>query len=95
MIVSLSRLLDLVRVVQYGRSILKMNWYERFQTKNRERKVMFTLSSKPQIWWFHVVVVQRTAKICAKKRAARLFFLFEPMILLFCGVIVAVAVVVS
>ena len=44
----------------------------------------------------YVVVMQRTAKICAKirvARAARLFLLFYPMILLFCGVFVDVAVV--
>ena len=43
-----------------------------FRVKNGEWKVyisMLTLSSKPQIWWFHVVVVQSTARICAKMRA--------------------------
>ena len=40
---------------------------------------MITLSSKPQIWLFHVVVMHRTANILAKicaARAARLFVLF-------------------
>ena len=56
---SLSRLFSLVHVLQYGRSIQKLNWYERFQSGNREWKILcciLTLSSKPQIWWFHVVV---------------------------------------
>ena len=42
--------------------------------------------------------MQSTAKIRDKKRAARaaqLFFLFEPVIFLFCGVVVAVAIVIS
>ena len=34
--ISLSRLFSLVHVLQYGRSSLKINWYERFQSENRE-----------------------------------------------------------
>ena len=30
-----------------------------------------TLSSKPQIWWFYVVVMQNSAQLCAKMPAAR------------------------
>ena len=40
---------------------------------------MLTLSSKPKIWWFHVVVLWSTAKKCTEirvARAARAFFLF-------------------
>lgn len=39
----------------------------------------------------------QSSAVCAEMRAARvarLFFLFQPMILLFCGVVFAVAVVV-
>ena len=55
---------------------------------------MLTLLSKPQIWWFHVIVMQRISKIFSKihaARAARLFLIFEPMISLFCGVVVALS----
>ena len=34
------------------------------------------LHAQPQIWLFHVVVMQRTAKILAKIRAARAARLF-------------------
>ena len=47
-----------------------MNWCERLQGKNSEWKILscvLTLSSEPQIWWFHVDVTQRTSKIFAKK----------------------------
>ena len=50
------------------------NWYERFHTKNREWEIlccMLTLSSKPKILSFHVVVTQTTPNIWAKIRAAR------------------------
>ena len=43
----------LVHVVQCGRSILKINWYEWFPNKNRELYIhicALALSSKPQIW---------------------------------------------
>ena len=45
-------------------SILKINWYERFQSKNIEWKICICTVTllKPQIWWFHAVVVQNTAK---------------------------------
>ena len=45
----------------------------------REWKIlscMVTLSSKPQIWWFHVGVMHRISKIFAKIRAARAARLF-------------------
>ena len=48
------------------------------------------------MWWFHVVVLQRTARNCSKvraARAARLRFVMQPMKVLICGVVVAVPVV--
>ena len=72
------------------RIILKINWYERFQSKNIEWKICsctLTLSVKPQIWLFHVVIEQSTASICDQilsARATRIFFL---MIFLFCSVL--------
>ena len=44
---------------------LKINWYERFQTENREWKILcciLTLSSIPQIWCFHVVIREFTKR---------------------------------
>ena len=32
---------------------------------------MLTLSSKPKIWWFHVVVLSSAAEKCTEIRAAR------------------------
>ena len=55
------------------------------------------LSSEPQIGKFHVVVRQTTSKNCTKgraARAARLFFLFQTIILLICDIVVTFAVVV-
>ena len=48
------------------------------------------------MWYFHVVVSQRTARTCSyvrAARAARLFFLTRPIKFLIFGVVVAVAVV--
>ena len=59
---------------------------------------MFTLSLKPEIWKFHVVVWQTTSNNCTKvraARAARLFFLIQPIRALFSGVVFAVAVVLA
>ena len=56
------------------------------------------LSSQPQKSKLHVVVWQTTSKNCAKKRgirAARLFFLVQPIKALIGGVVVAVAVAVA
>ena len=53
---------------------------------------------EPQIWKFHVVVWQTTAKKCTwmrAARAARLFFLNQPIISMICGVVVAADVDVS
>ena len=51
---------------------------------------------KTSIWKIHVVVLQTSPTKWAKvraARAARLFFLIQPIISLFSGVVVAVAVV--
>ena len=56
---------------------------ERFQSKNREWNIhicKLALSPKPQIWWFHVVLVQSTTKICINMRAARAAWLFFPLL---------------
>ena len=37
---------------------------------------MLTLSAKPQMWYFHVVVLQRMTRNYAKERAARAARLF-------------------
>ena len=72
----------LVHFLQFGQSIVKINCYEQLQSENREWKILccvLPLSSKPQIWWFHVVLMQSTAWIRPKiraARAARFFMLF-------------------
>ena len=57
---------------------------------------MHTLSSKPQMWYFHVVVLQRMTRNYVKVRAARaacLFYTIPPIKFLTCDVVIAVAVV--
>jgi len=49
-------------------------------------------SKIPRTWFFHVVVLQRTAKKCTKNNNARAKPLFCLLNLLFCGVLVAVMV---
>ena len=61
-------------------------------TKNKP--LSFTFSKILKTWSFHVVVLQRTAKKCTKNYNARAQLLFCSLNLLFCGVLVAVAVVV-
>ena len=59
---------------------------------------MFTAASSRCRQKFHVVIWQTTAKNCTKKRAARaarLFFLIQPIKSLVYGVVVAVSVVLS
>ena len=56
---------------------------------------LLNLSSKPQMWSFHVLLWQRTARTCSQVRAARaahLFFLIQSIILI-CGAAVVVDVV--
>ena len=96
---SLLRLFHVDHVVQNTRIALSLAWYERFSCKGKERKIYcceLALSSEPQIWKFDVVVWQTTAKHCTKyraARAARLFFIIQPIKSLICGVVVDVAVV--
>ena len=72
--------------VQCQRTIPKEN------TKNKPPSLTF--SKIPRTWSFHVVVLERTAKKCTKNYNARAQLLFCSLNLLFCGVLVAVAVVV-
>ena len=47
---------------------------------------MFTLTLKPSIWKFHLVIWQTTSKNCTEvraARAARIFFLIQPIRSLF------------
>ena len=77
-VVSLLRLFHAVRVVRYGRSILKITGTRGFKVKienetftycNWARVVVKT--SNFHQWWFNVVVKKSTAKIYLKVRAAR------------------------
>ena len=61
-------------------------------TKNKPPSLTF--SKIPRTWSFHVVVLEKTAKKCTKNYNARAQLLFYSLNLLFCGVLVAVAVVV-
>ena len=94
---SVMRLFLVDQIVQTRRSELSPAWDERFPYKGRELKIFccgLELASEPQIWKFHVVVWQTTSKCCSKKRAARaarLFFLIQPIKSLICGVVVVVA----
>ena len=95
---SVLRLFHLGRVVQNRPSALFVAWHEWFSCKGKDWKIHcceFALSSKPQIWKFHVVVWQTTSTNYAKKRAARaarLFFFIKPIKSLICGFVVSVAI---
>ena len=52
--------------------------------------LIITLSSKPKIWWFYVVVLWSTAKKCMEIGAARTALVFFPFNL--CGVVVSITV---
>ena len=57
------------------------------QVKKENEKFIVVRSRSPQMWLFHVVVLQRTAKKCTKmqnERAERLFFLIKPVVLKRC-----------
>ena len=93
---SLLRLFHVDHIVQNRRSALSLTWHEWFSCKGREWKIYcceLAFSSEPQIWKFHVVVWQTTSKHCTKKRAARLFFLIQPIKSLICDVVVDAALV--
>ena len=88
------------RSVQYvyrSQNLLKLNMQcqrtvPKENTKNKPPSLAF--SKIPRTWSFHVVVLQRTAKKCTKNYNARAQLLFCSLNLLFCGVLVAVTVVV-
>ena len=79
--------------LQNTRSALSRAWNQWFPSKSKEWKIFrcrFALSTEPQIWKFHVIVWPTTSKHCIKKRAtraARLFFLIQPMKSLICDVV--------
>ena len=79
---------DVDHVVQNRRTALSLAWHEWFSCKGKEWKIYcceLALMSEPQIWKFHVVVLQTTSKHCTKKRAARLFFLHSTNIIIDLG----------
>ena len=86
-----------VQFVYRSQNLLKLNMQcqrtiQKENTKNKPPSLTF--SKIPRTWSFHVVVLQRTAKKCTKNYNARAQLLFCSLNLLFCGVLVAVAVVV-
>ena len=86
-----------VHYVYRSQNLLKLNMQcqrtiPKENTKNKPPSLTF--SKIPRTWSFHVVVLQRTAKKCTKNYKARAQLLFCSLNLLFCGVVVAVAVVV-
>ena len=94
------RILHMPRSVQYvfrSQNLLKLNMQcqRTIPKENTQNKPpSLTFSKIPRTWSFHVVVLQRTAKKCTKNYNARAQLLFCSLNLLFCGVLVAVAVVV-
>ena len=62
-IVSLSRLVHLVHVVECGRSILKLNWYNGFRVKIENERFTFVLSRCRQNLKIGDSVVQRAARM--------------------------------
>ena len=84
-------LLQVGHVVQHKQSILLLAWYEWFSCESREIHINccgHALSLEPQRWKFHVVIWQTKSKNCTNERAARLFFLIPPILLLNCDVVV-------
>ena len=88
------------RSAQYvyrSQNLLKLNMQCQRSIPNENTKnkpPSLTFSKIPRTWSFHVLVLQRTAKKCTKNYNARAQLLFCSLNLLFCGVLVAVAVVV-
>ena len=73
------RLFQVGHLVQIKRTALSRAWQEWFSCKGKEWKIYgcdLALSSEPQIWKLHVVVLQTTSKHFTKKRAARAARLF-------------------
>ena len=76
-------------------SLINMQCQRRIPKENTKTKPSsLTFSKIPRTWSFHVVVLQRTAKKCTKNYNAHAQLLFCSLNLLFCGVLVAFAVVV-
>ena len=86
-----------VQYVYRSQNLLKLNMQcqrtiPKENTKNKPPSLTF--SKIPRTWSFHVVVLQRTAKKCTENYNARAQLLFCSLNLLFCGALIAVAVVV-
>ena len=94
------RISHMPRSVQYvyrSQNLLKLNvqCQRTIPKENKKNKPpSLTFSKIPRTWSFHDVVLQRTAKKCTKNYNARAQLLFCSLNLLFCGVLVAVAVAV-
>ena len=73
-------------------SMQSQRTFPKENTKNKPPSLKF--SKIPRTWSFHVAALQRTAKKCTNNYNARAQLLFCSLNLLFCGVFVAVAVVV-
>ena len=96
------RLLHVGRVARNSRGVLLLAWQKWFSCKGREWNIHccgLALSWEPQIWQFHVVIWQLD---CVKKlhqkacrTYARLLLFIRPIKSLICGVVVAVAVIIS
>ena len=97
-IASISRLFRLVHIVQYGQTILELDGYERFKSKNRNWMAhccILTMSSKTWnlvisrccIVEYHKEMQGNSCCICSTS-----ILLFQPIKYSLCGVIVAFAV---
>ena len=93
--------LRLFYVAQNRRSALSLAWHEWFSCKGKEWKFYccrLTLSPESQKLKFHVVIWQTTSKIAPKSVTHvqhDYFSLMQPIESFICGVVVAVAVVIS
>ena len=94
-----SRLFHQVSFVKCWQMFLDLNSERLYQSsgKEKESRLVFTSSTKREIGHFHVVVVQRRAKKCTKRRDARAKFglLCQSKPTAFFAVLVHVAVVVA
>ena len=95
------RLFYVGNVAQNRRSALSLAWHEWFSCKGKEWKVYcwrLALSPESQKLKFHVVIWQTTSKIAPKSVTHvqhDYFSLMQPIKSFICGVVVAVAVVIS
>ena len=91
---------QLVQFVKCWQMFLELNSKRLYQSSGKDKEsrcFVFTSSTKREIRHFHVVVVQRRAKKCTKRRDARAKFglLFQSKPIAFFTVLVHVAVVVA